>query len=136
RTGQPLEIEYRWKRADGLYHWHLGRAQAVRNATGEIDYWVGTGTDIEEQKQVENQQRLLAEASVLLVSSLDYEPMLTQLSRVVVPRLADWCAIHILEDGVIRRLAFTHNDPTTQALGGDRPERYPLDPSARHIVSQ
>jgi PAS domain S-box-containing protein len=135
RTGHPLEIEYRWKSADGTYRWHLGRALAVRDADGQIAYWVGTGTDIEEQKQAEDQQRLLAEASVLLVSSLDYEPMLTQLTRLVVPRLADWCAIHILEEGVIRRLAFTHNDPAKQVLVGDRPERYPLDPSARHIVS-
>jgi PAS domain S-box-containing protein len=135
RTGQPYEIEYRWQRADGSYRWQLGRAVAVRAANGQIAYWVGTGTDIEEQKHAEDQQRLLAEASVLLVSSLDYESMLTQLTRLVVPRLADWCAIHILEDGVIRRLAFTHNDPMIQALVGDRPERYPLDPSARHIVS-
>jgi PAS domain S-box-containing protein len=135
RTGHPLEIEYRWKRADGTYRWYLGRAMAVHDANGQIAYWVGTGTDIEEQKQAEDQQRLLAEASVLLVSSLDYESMLTQLSRLVVPRLADWCAIHILEDGDIRRLAFTHNDPIKQALVGDRQERYPLDPSARHIVS-
>ncbi len=134
-TGQPYELEYRWKHADGTYRWHLGLAQAVRDADGQIAYWVGTGTDIEEQKQVEDQQRLLAEASVLLVSSLDYEPMLTQLTRLVVPRLADWCAIHILEDGVVRRLAFTHNDPTKQALVGERPARYPLDPSVRHIVS-
>jgi PAS domain S-box-containing protein len=135
RTGSPLEIEYRWKRTDGIYRWHLGRALAVRNAEGRVAYWVGTGTDIEEQKQAEDQQRLLAEASVLLVSSLDYEQMLAQLTRLMVPRLADWCAIHVLEDGVIRRLAFSHVDSAKQALVGDRPERYPLDPSARHIVS-
>jgi PAS domain S-box-containing protein len=134
-TGRPYEIEYRWQRADGVYRWHLGRARAVRDASGQIAYWVGTSTDIEEQKQAEEQQRLLAEASVLLVSSLDYEPMLNQLTRLAVPRLADWCAIHILEDGEIRRLAFTHSDPLIQAQVGDRPERYPLDPSARHIVS-
>jgi PAS domain S-box-containing protein len=136
RTGQPFEIEYRWQRADGIYRWHLGRALAVRDADGQIAYWVGTGTDIEEQKQAEDQQRLLAEASVLLVSSLDYQPMLTQLTRLIVPRLADWCAIHILEDDVIRRLAFTHSDPAKQALVSERPERYPVDPHVRHIVSQ
>jgi PAS domain S-box-containing protein len=135
RTGQPLEIEYRWKRADGAFRWHLGRALAVRDAAGQIAYWVGTGTDIQEQKHAEDQQRLLAEASVLLVSSLDYEPMLIQLTRLVVPQLADWCAIHILEEDVIRRIAFTHSDPAKQALIGDRPERYPLNPSVRHIVS-
>nr|MDQ2996721.1 PAS domain S-box protein [Chloroflexota bacterium] len=136
RTGHPYEVEYRWKRTDGTYRWQLGRALAVRATDGQIAYWVGTGTDIEDQKQAEDQQRLLAEASVLLVSSLNYEAMLTQLTRLVVPRLADWCAIHIFEDDEIRRLAFTHNDPVIQAQIGDRPERYPLDPSARHIVSQ
>jgi PAS domain S-box-containing protein len=135
-TGHPLEIEYRWKRGDGAYRWHLGRAQPVRGAAGQIAYWVGTGTDIEEQKQAEEQQRLLADISVLLVSSPDYELMLTRLARLIVPRLADWCAIHLLEEqGAIRRLAFAHSDPAMQTLVGDRPERYPLDPSARHIVS-
>jgi len=136
RIGHPLEIEYRWKRVDDTYRWHLGRAQPVRDAAGEIAYWVGTGTDIEEQKQAEDRQRLLAEISVLLVSSPDYELMLTQLTRLLVPRLADWCAVHIVEEhGDIRRLAFAHTDPAKQALVGDRPERYPLDPGARHIVS-
>jgi PAS domain S-box-containing protein len=135
-TGQPYEIEYRWKRADGSYRWHLGRALAVRNSDTQIAYWVGTGTDIEEQKQAEDQQRLLAETSVLLVSSPEYEEMLAQLTRLMVPRLADWCAVHILEQhGDIRRLAFMHTDPAKQALVNDRPERYSLDPSARHIVS-
>jgi PAS domain S-box-containing protein len=135
-TGQPYAIEYRWKDGEGHYRWHLGRALPVREAAGQIAYWVGTGTDIEEQKQAEEQQRLLAEISVLLVSSPDNELMLAQLTRLIVPRLADWCAVHILEEGGdIRRLAFAHSDPAKQALVGDRPERYPLDPSARHIVS-
>ncbi|HEU5099867.1 MAG TPA: ATP-binding protein, partial [Roseiflexaceae bacterium] len=135
-SGQPYESEYRWKSADGHYRWHLSRAVPVRDPAGQIAYWVGSGTDIEAQKQAEDRQRLLAEISVLLVSSPDYELMLTQLARLLVPRLADWCAVHILEQqGNIRRLAFAHSDPAKQALVGDRPERYPLDPSARHIVS-
>src|SRR5262249_27581620 len=46
-----------------------------------------------------------------------------------------WCAVHILEEsGEIRRLAFMHSNAAKQAMVNERPERYSLDPSARHIV--
>ncbi|PYS97301.1 MAG: hypothetical protein DMF65_11970 [Acidobacteria bacterium] len=55
RTGRPYEIEYRFKRAaDGEYRWHLGRATAVRDAEGRIVKWIGTCTDIDDQKRAEN----------------------------------------------------------------------------------
>ncbi len=58
-TGQDYEIEYRFKRgADGAYRWFLGRASALRNAAGQIIQWVGTGTDIDDQKQAERNLRL------------------------------------------------------------------------------
>lgn len=54
RTGARYEIEYRWKRAqDGAYRWQLGRGVPVRDQAGAIAYWVGTGTDIDDQKQAE-----------------------------------------------------------------------------------
>lgn len=52
-TGEPYEIEYRFKRFDGEYRWHLGRALPVRDEQSNIVYWVGTGTDIDDQKRVE-----------------------------------------------------------------------------------
>lgn len=51
-TGEPYEIEYRFKRAsDGTYRWHLGRGTPVRGDDGTIVKWLGTCTDIEEQKR-------------------------------------------------------------------------------------
>ena len=50
-TGENYEIEYRLKHgADGAYRWFLGRAMPRRDATGEIVQWVGTSTDINDQK--------------------------------------------------------------------------------------
>ncbi len=58
QTGNSYEIEYRFKRAsDGTYRWHLGRALPMKNENGEIVQWVGTGTDIDDQKQVEAELR-------------------------------------------------------------------------------
>ena len=50
-SGQPCEIEFRLRRADGKYFWHLSRAQAIRDGARRITRWVGTNTDIDEQKR-------------------------------------------------------------------------------------
>lgn len=58
QTGESYEIEYRFKRAsDETYRWHLGRALPMKSENGEIVQWVGTGTDIDDQKQVEAELR-------------------------------------------------------------------------------
>jgi PAS domain S-box-containing protein len=57
-TGENYEIEYRFKRAsDGAYRWFLGRATARRNETGAIVQWVGTCTDIDDQKRAGEELR-------------------------------------------------------------------------------
>lgn len=55
-TGENYEVEYRFKRAsDGIYRWHLGRASPFRDEHNRIIQWVGTCTDIENQKQARAQ---------------------------------------------------------------------------------
>src|SRR5262245_5958404 len=53
RTGSQFEIEYRLRRSDGCYVWHLGRALPFRDDTGQIVRWFGTSTNIEAQKRAE-----------------------------------------------------------------------------------
>lgn len=54
QTGNSYEIEYRFKRAvDETYRWHLGRGLPMRNQNGEVVQWVGTYTDIDDQKQAQ-----------------------------------------------------------------------------------
>lgn len=50
RNGTNYEMEFRVRRADGAYRWHLVRALPVRDARGKIVRWVGTNTDIEDQR--------------------------------------------------------------------------------------
>ena len=51
-TGEPFQFESRFRRADGVYRWHLTRAAAMRDAGG-IVIWVGSSTDIHDRKSVE-----------------------------------------------------------------------------------
>jgi two-component system CheB/CheR fusion protein len=50
-TGKTYEVENRIKAADGRYRWHLSRANPLTNENGDILFWVGTATDIEDQKR-------------------------------------------------------------------------------------
>jgi PAS domain S-box-containing protein len=60
-TGEPYEIEYRFRGADGEYHWFLGKAMPLRDEAGAIVEWFGTATDISERKRHdEERERLLA----------------------------------------------------------------------------
>ena len=55
-TGEPYNVQYRFKRRDGQYRWFIGRALALRNEEGDITRWFGTLTDIHDQV-VANQER-------------------------------------------------------------------------------
>jgi two-component system CheB/CheR fusion protein len=51
KTGNIFEVENRYKRWDDTYRWHLNRAIPLHDDKGEIIFWVGTATDIEDQKK-------------------------------------------------------------------------------------
>ena len=53
-TGEPFQHECRLRSADGVYRWHLTRASAMRDAAGKITLWVGSSTDIDDRKRVED----------------------------------------------------------------------------------
>jgi PAS domain S-box-containing protein len=69
-TGEPYECEFRLKRADGSYRWHIARARPQRARDGRIERWYGTNTDVAELKAMmarlqgsEARYRLVSEAS-------------------------------------------------------------------------
>jgi len=52
RSRADYQSEYRLRRADGTYRWFLARAQPVLAADGTVTRWVGTSTDIDDQKRL------------------------------------------------------------------------------------
>ena len=61
QTGDPYEIEYRLRNADGEYRWTLGRALPIRDREGQITRWFGTCTDIHEQKLLLEQREIVSQ---------------------------------------------------------------------------
>ena len=51
-TGEEFTHEYRLRNLDGEYRWHLSRALPQKGAGGDIQRWVGTSTDIQDQKNL------------------------------------------------------------------------------------
>ena len=52
-SGEDFQLEERLRRNDGVYRWHMNRGVAQRDNRGEILLWVGTCTDIDDQKDTE-----------------------------------------------------------------------------------
>ncbi|KQN04450.1 histidine kinase [Sphingobium sp. Leaf26] len=59
-TGEPYEIEYRLRHHSGEYRWTLGRALPIRDGDGVIVRWMGTCTDIHEQKLMMEEREMIA----------------------------------------------------------------------------
>lgn len=85
----------------------------------------------EERERSDNRASFLAQAGVLLESSLDSEATLEHIARLAVPNLADWAFVEIVqEDGSIKRSAMAHADASKEALVREYDRRYPIDPEA------
>jgi PAS domain S-box-containing protein len=65
--GDPFQIEHRIRRHDGVYRWHLTRALAFRDAGGGVQIWIGSNTDIDDQKREEDRlEKTVAERTTAL----------------------------------------------------------------------
>jgi PAS domain S-box-containing protein len=124
--GEILTIDLRLQRVDGTHRWHLTRVMPVLSRTGRLLKWLGTCTDIDDQKRAEGMLGFLAEASKVLASTLDYETTLAAVARLAVPHVADWCVVDMCDrDGSTRRLAVAHSEPGQVELGWELARRYP-----------
>ncbi|HEU4583931.1 MAG TPA: GAF domain-containing protein [Polyangiaceae bacterium] len=91
----------------------------------------------EELRRRTDAARLTADFSTLLSSSLDHNVVLRQLSELIVPAIADWCAIDLVQrDGSVGRVTTYHRDPQRLALALELEQRYPNDPDATTGVPQ
>lgn len=75
--------------------------------------------------------RFLSRAGDALSGSLEVEETMRQLGGVLVPALADWFAVDLVEDGTIRSVLVLHPDPAKVDLARELQRRFPTDPDSR-----
>lgn len=132
---EPVVLRFR-TRATNEDRWSLTQAFPVRDAAGKIVRAVNVFRDVTKERKAEERRTFLLRAVDELSSSLDYEVTLAAVARLAVPTLADWCAVDILEDGRVRRLATAHVDPAKVAFVAELERRYPSDPNAPNGVPE
>lgn len=124
--------EYRIIWPDGSVHWIEINGDMFHDESGSPLYMVGISVDITRRKRTEEDLKFLAKASVELASLVDPQSTLDRLAYLAVPSFADWCAIDLLEDGVLRRVAVAHIDPRKVQLAHTLHQRFPPDPDAMY----
>jgi PAS domain S-box-containing protein len=66
-SGEIYTAEFRLRSSKGDYRWHLSRAVPIRDETGAVSRWVGTNTDIHDQKEIAAELATLNETLELRV---------------------------------------------------------------------
>ena len=83
--------------------------------------------EVRDRTRAEQAVRFLAEASAALAESLDYRTTLTDVARLAVPFLADWCTVDVVEsDGGLTPVAAVHTDPARQATLDELRRAFPV----------
>jgi serine phosphatase RsbU (regulator of sigma subunit)/PAS domain-containing protein len=124
-------------RATGQERWLLNKVSVLRDASGAVDRIVNVIEDVTSVKQAEVRQRLLGEATRVLSGSGEDGPAYARVAEVLVPELADWCAIEVLmPSGLIEAVAIAHVDPEGKAAVRELRTRHPIHISERRPLAR
>jgi PAS domain S-box-containing protein len=126
----PSLLTHSVRRDTGEAYWLLTKATLYEDPSG-AKLAINIIEDVTDAKNAELRQRYLAEAAQLLASSLDYEQTLERVARMLVPQLADWCGVDMLDEhGDVQQVAVAHVDPAKVEMAHDLRRRYPPDMDA------
>ena len=105
----------------------LGNLCAVAISTAEL--YEEQLAQRERLERAHRQSTFLAQAGILLGSSLDYEATLQAVAQLAVPQIADWCVVDMLDgDDRLKRLGTAHVDPAKVEYARTLREQFPDDP--------
>lgn len=66
KTGEDFSLEMRYRRKDGVYRWHISRAQAMLDKDGGITRWFGSNTDIDDIRSALQREHALEKRTLQL----------------------------------------------------------------------
>lgn len=102
RSGEDFLFEHRFKRHDGEYRWQLSRAIPQRDADGKIQMWVGTSTDIQEQKMFAQElEKLVRERTRKLNEMNEALAKSEERYHLMVAEILDYSIIYLSPEGTI-----------------------------------
>lgn len=109
-------FETRLVTAAGVARWTQVRCIPVRDATGEVGGWLGSLSDVDDERRNADRLRISAATNAALAQNSGLDATLATLTKMVVPELADWAIVHLLEgDATLRIARIEHRDPILAA---------------------
>ena len=120
--------EFRWITKHGHVIWVRVIATAIRDEAGKAVGLRGITLDISAQRRAQLSVELIAHTGEILNESLDYEATLQALTQIIVPAMADWCSVHVVENGEVHQVALHHRDPEKVRWAFELQEKFPPDP--------
>ncbi len=128
-TATPYEMEYRLRSAtDDTYRWFLSRAAPIFDRDGSVLRWIGTATDIDEQRRARDSLAFIVDASHVLASAPDVGTICRALADVTVGDFADWCFVVLSQEGRTFTGAMAHKDRELVHYLEQFRDRYPIRP--------
>ncbi len=130
--GERVELyETARRRKDGTILPVSITVSPIHDSEGQIIGASDIAHDITERKRVEAQEHFLIEVSKVLSSTLDYPETLANIARLVVPQLADWFAVDLMDaSGRFELIELAHKNPEQMRWARELRERYPINPAA------
>lgn len=102
---------------------------ALRDGQGRSQGFAKVSRDITERRRAERTQRLLAEAGRLFHQFLDPDQTVAELTRLMVPEVADACLLYLLSpSGELKTRAVAHVVPEKEQWIWEAVQRYPPPP--------
>lgn len=126
--GSLYEFEFRLRNGDGSYRWFLTRAAPIRDREGKVARWIGTATDVDEQRRARESLRFMVEASNAMFAATDVQAICKELARLAVDHFADWCFVTLAEDGRYETVALQHRNADMVHFVEQYRHRYPPRP--------
>jgi PAS domain S-box-containing protein len=125
--GDDVVVRFR-VRATGEERWSAVKATPIPGPDGSVAMAINVIEDITDHKRAELAQRFLSESSAVLGGSLETAEVLKRVASLAVPEVADWCAVDVVTNGSLDRVALAHQDPAMLEMAEELRQRYPPDP--------
>ena len=137
RGEHPEEIVVRFRMRDSReQRTSLLRSVPSFDSEGRVAFVINFIREVTAKAKLDEQRAFLLRAADTFNSSLEHEQTLGAVTRMAVPGLADWCAIDLVQDTLIKRVAVAHVDTTKLDFVKELESRYPSDPNATTGVPQ
>ena len=123
----PEEAILRFRNVlESTEHWSWVKATPINHSVTGMSGVINTFYDLTKFKRSEQTLKLLNNINSTLATILKYDVRVKKLAELIVPEMADWCAIDILsEDGTFIRKAVAHTDRKKIKIAKELQEKYP-----------